>query len=932
MFTHLFDALERGALLLTVNHRLARYLSGLYDRHRAARGDRVWPTPEIIAYRAWLQRCWETMLDRAGAGDDTEPAPPLLLGDWQERALWERIISDSPQGSALLNPASAVAGAAEAWNLLREWGIPPARIDTLGNEDAGAFQGWAQRFENLCRQNGWLDGMGMVEYLLERPDHLLPPERPYVGNGDGTGGRTVILCGFDRQTPLQRKLFQTLAGAGVTLSEGEPGPLSGAVRRLAPLDRQSEWHLAARWARERLERFESGRETPVHGGRIGVVVPDLTAHRTEVARTFLRIFHPDSAPWRLTPEGTAFNLSLGASLAETPLVADALLLLGLAGGRPDATVCGRLLASPFWAGGVSEWAARGRLDAHLRGLGKRVFSIADLIHLATGAGRALPACPILKQTLETFYREMTGGAETAPPADTAGPSRWTGRFSRWLTRLGWPGEAALSSTEFQVVEAWKGLLTRFAALERVTAPLSLPEALSRLHRLAAESPFQPRSGEAPVQVLGVLEAVGERFDALWITGLSDDAWPPRPDPNPFLPIAFQRQHDFPRASRERELNHAIALLKRLLNASADILISHPRLEGDRPLHPSPLIADLPLVTPDSLGLMPSSSHAERIRAAADPEWLSADPGPSFPMGVPVTVATGALKAQSLCPFQAFARYRLAAEPLEEPAMSLDAARRGRIVHESLAHLWGEVGNSVALQGMTETEREELIARTVARTLTELAGEWPDLLPRRLKRLEQARLQRLLRSWLDLEAHRQAPFRVEERERSGELDLGGVTVRYRLDRVDRLEEGGLVILDYKTGRPHCKDWFGERPEEPQMPLYALARAGGEKNRTEPLAALAYAQLRGERQSFIGLSRAGEPLPGVAADGGGRRRSGPGADLADWPGVEAEWRRILTTLAVDYKQGLASVDPLPKACDHCQLTPLCRIHERGVDGHG
>ena len=35
-----------------------------------------------------------------------------------------------------------------------------------------------------------------------------------------------------------------------------------------------------------------------------------------------------------------------------------------------------------------------------------------------------------------------------------------------------------------------------------------------------------------------------------------------------------------------------------------------------------------------------------------------------------------------------------------------------------------------------------------------------------------------------------------------------------DRIDRLADGGIFRVDYKTGPCEPRDWFGERPDEPQ----------------------------------------------------------------------------------------------------------------------
>src|SRR5207249_5414834 len=63
----------------------------------------------------------------------------------------------------------------------------------------------------------------------------------------------------------------------------------------------------------------------------------------------------------------------------------------------------------------------------------------------------------------------------------------------------------------------------------------------------------------------------------------------------------------------------------------------------------------------------------------------------------VRVGTRVLADQAACPFRAFARWRLAAEALEEPAPGLDARQRGALLHDLMKHLWGILKNSKALE-------------------------------------------------------------------------------------------------------------------------------------------------------------------------------------------------------------------------------------------
>jgi RecB family exonuclease len=56
------------------------------------------------------------------------------------------------------------------------------------------------------------------------------------------------------------------------------------------------------------------------------------------------------------------------------------------------------------------------------------------------------------------------------------------------------------------------------------------------------------------------------------------------------------------------------------------------------------------------------------------------------------------------------------------------------------------------------------------------------------------------------------------EESFQVQIGGATVVGRIDRVDRLGDGHVVITDYKTGKPRSQD---DADESLQLSIYALA---------------------------------------------------------------------------------------------------------------
>ena len=56
----------------------------------------------------------------------------------------------------------------------------------------------------------------------------------------------------------------------------------------------------------------------------------------------------------------------------------------------------------------------------------------------------------------------------------------------------------------------------------------------------------------------------------------------------------------------------------------------------------------------------------------------------------------------------------------------------------------------------------------------------------------------MHEWLALERQR-APFEVLAVEEARSVEIGGVRLELRLDRADRLDGGGDLLLDYKTGK-------------------------------------------------------------------------------------------------------------------------------------
>ncbi len=251
-----------------------------------------------------------------------------------------------------------------------------------------------------------------------------------------------------------------------------------------------------------------------------------------------------------------------------------------------------------------------------------------------------------------------------------------------LDRCGWPGDEAesLSASEFAARNAWEELLEEFARIGTLDTRLTATTALSQLRNLARGTIFQPKTQAAPITILGILEAAGLPFDALWVAGLSAQRWPPAPQPNAFLPIAWQRDRNVPRSSAARELSYARAVTDMLMQGAPRVVLSYSATADGEPCAASALIPVQAPTLDEDLG---SRDSAEVIADAALRESVADRRAPALAAG-PLRGGVGVIAAQSDCPFRATARYRMRVEPWPEAAEGLNARERGQLVHAAMA--------------------------------------------------------------------------------------------------------------------------------------------------------------------------------------------------------------------------------------------------------
>ena len=117
------------------------------------------------------------------------------------------------------------------------------------------------------------------------------------------------------------------------------------------------------------------------------------------------------------------------------------------------------------------------------------------------------------------------------------------------------------------------------------------------------------------------------------------------------------------------------------------------------------------------------------------------------------------------------------------------------------------------------DREQRIGSAVDAAL-EKPGRYADPVLQRLIGLEGRRLRRMLSDFLVEELDRQ-PFSVGSVETDVDYRYGDIRLGFRIDRVDRLPDGRLIVIDYKTGTP--KSFVTQSGELKDLQLVAYADA-------------------------------------------------------------------------------------------------------------
>jgi hypothetical protein len=329
---------------------------------------------------------------------------------------------------------------------------------------------------------------------------------------------------------------------------------------------------------------------------------------------------------------------------------------------------------------------------------------------------------------------------------------------------------------------------------------------------------------------------------------------------------------------------AANVIQAILASCPEPIVSWPRFRDEEELQPAPIAGAT--LTPWQPATEALPSYAQTIYQTRELELIAGDDDipPPVPADQIVYGGAGLLAQQAGCPARAFVERRLGVKELRRAVAGLDPMTRGELMHEVLEHWYRKHPDSSTLTNLPAAERASRLKAVIDSVLMPRIERASGVLAI-VTAQEAARLQVLVEQFFELEMSRE-PFSVVATEQPCMVEIEGLKLSLRLDRLDRISSGDLLVIDYKSSRISAQGWAPPRPLEPQLPLYAVMnRADG----------IAIAQVSGKGVRIDGWSDATTGLKTVKPVGKLK------FDVEDWEGLVAAWRESFSTLAQEFLAG-------------------------------
>ncbi|MEM8694576.1 MAG: double-strand break repair protein AddB [Pseudomonadota bacterium] len=302
------------------------------------------------------------------------------------------------------------------------------------------------------------------------------------------------------------------------------------------------------------------------------------------------------------------------------------------------------------------------------------------------------------------------------------------------------------------------------------------------HLMADIAIRPPQGGHPRLSIWGALEARLQQADLMILGGLNEGVWPNLPAPDPWLAPRLRAELGLPGLDRRIGLaahDFASAL------GGRQVLVTRARRDASAPAIASRFWLRLEAMTGGLTRAPRFKAWAQSIDRREGDLAPIERPAPRPPLADrPKQISVTRVDRLKADPFAFYAQSMLRLSQLDPVDADPSPAWRGSAVHAILEDWFRE----------DQCDPDKLVTR--AEALLDASDAHP-----LMRALWRPRLIEPVR-WMAerVRAHVAAGRVPIAAEVDGRTEISGVTLTGKADRIDRLDDGSLVVIDYKTGQP------------------------------------------------------------------------------------------------------------------------------------
>ncbi|WEE00080.1 PD-(D/E)XK nuclease family protein [Taylorella equigenitalis] len=777
----------------------------------------------------------------------------------------------------MLSQSKATRLAMKAHKLIHDYSIKVRPLEKTPEYEI--FTKWHERYLKVINNKNLCDSVNLEDLVLDS-----------IRGGILKSPKHIILHGFYKITPYMKKFLTLCRDKGSEIHVlYTKRPRAQNISLFSADSIETELKYAIDWASHLMASNPNK--------RLAIVVPNLQNNLLLIERELANQKH--------------WHISLGRNLDEWSLIRSVIcwfeLILNFHKQKIPLQLVGNAFLNAEFGFSESERETLAHLDYLLRKRKGKFISHKQLSELMYKH--------IHKKT-ETLFNENDDWIN----AGQKDISHWADAFRITLTEFEFPADAPQNSTNYQLCTALDNVLKTLSSMHQMLPKIDVYEAVDLFKKLLSNTMFQvQREADSKLDIMGLYEVEGGRWDHVWVCGLQSNTLPPSPSYNPLIPLFSQINAGVDLTTWNSTWELSEQIFNGILHTSNDVILSYSDLEENRKIYPSSFL--IPYM--EKMEVLKPIAIPKRDKAIM--QTLDDRDGLTFEDEIKRGGAH-MIELQSINPLWNYAKYRLNVDELRPyPKDDYNASIKGDFYHKILELFYKKYRSSSSVTKIEDLSLElDLIIDQSANEV--------------LAHIESVNMQNAIKSaakavmvyFIQQEISSRSPFEVVHVEKNEIYTKEYMDINFKVDRVDRVGDK-YFIIDYKTGKPLTstsmkKYWIDrDRLKKCQLPFYACSI---EEEISENLIGVSNVFLH---QGKLAQGSVLKTYVGFVDDVQSYFNDELNHDVfkfteADWWDLLKTWKSKINDLLDEIKDGISPNVYIDKEdMKYCEIKPFLRIFE-------